>query len=392
MVVLATAWGWACGPTPPLREQGPFIPKSEAVVLARVPSVERDARARERAALRRALAQRAGQLDVALQLARMDVEWSQSQGDLRYLGRAQAALSPWWDSATPPPAVRMLRASIHHARREFAEARADLDAVVKEDPGNVKAWLLRAEVLGVQGEHAEAARSCAWLTALTSPLSIAVCEARVRSLSGHSRKAHAQLAEVLGRTGRSLESRTRALATLAESAALAGDAGKAERYFLRALALNPQDTTARAAFADLLLDARRPREAAVVVMDHTHDDRLLLRRVLAENALNSSRAPALTRELALRFEARRLRGDGAQAREEARFALHVEKAPEKALRLARSAWATQREPWDVRLLIEAALAAGQPEAARPALDFLRDTGCEDPWLVRWAERVRSETP
>ncbi|AKQ70787.1 hypothetical protein A176_007699 [Myxococcus hansupus] len=392
MVILATAWGLACGPTPPAREQEPFIPRSESVVLARVPAVERDARARERAALRKALSLHAGQLDVALRLARMDLEWSQSQGDLRYLGRAQAALSPWWDSATPPPGVRMLRASIHHARREFAEARVDLDAVVKEDPGNVKAWLLRAEVLGVQGEHLEAARSCNWLTALTSPLSIAVCEARVRSLSGHSRKAHARLAEVLGRTGRSQESQTRVLATLAESAALAGDAGKAERYFLRALALNPRDTTARAAFADLLLDAGRAREASVVVMDHTQDDRLLLRRVLAENVLSSSRAPALTRELVRRFEDRRLRGDGVHAREEARFALHVEKAPEKALRLAQAAWATQREPWDVRLLIEAALAAGKPEAAQPALDFLRDTGCEDPWLVRWAERARSEAP
>ncbi|NVJ08935.1 hypothetical protein HUW63_27335 [Myxococcus sp. AM001] len=391
-VVLATVCVLGCGRSPSSGEREPFIPQDTAEVLARVPAVGVDARARERAALREALAGHAGQLDMALRLARLEIELSRVLGDPRYLGRAQAALRPWWDLATPPPGVRWVRATLHHARRDLQAALEDLDAVVKEDPGNVDAWLLRAEVLGTQGEHAEAARSCEWLTALTSPLTIAVCEARVRSLAGHSRKAHALLSEALRRSGRSQETRTRALATLAEAAALAGDSGLAERYFLRVLSLEPKDSAARAAFADLLLDAGRAREAVAVVMDHTQDDRLLLRHVLAENALGSSRAPEVTQALSRRFEASRLRGDNLLAREEARFALQVEKAPEKALRLAQAAWASRREPWDVRLLLEAALAANRPEAARPALEFLQASGCEDPGLVYLAERVRSLLP
>ncbi|NOK01699.1 MULTISPECIES: hypothetical protein [Myxococcus] len=391
-VVLATAWVLGCGRSPSFGEREPFIPRDTEEVLARVPAVGVDARARERAALRKALAGHAGQLDMALRLARLEIEASRVLGEPRYLGRAQAALRPWWDLATPPPGVRLVRATFHHARRDFPAALEDLDAVVKEDPGNVDAWLLRAEVLGIRGEHAEAARSCARLTALTSSLTVAVCEARVRSLAGHSRKAHALLSEALRRSERSQESRTRALATLAEAAALAGDAGLAERYFLRAISLDSKDYAARAAYADLLLDAGRAREAAVVVMDHTQDDRLLLRHALAENALGSSRAPEVAHALSRRFEESRLRGDSLLAREEARFALQVENAPEKALRLAQAVWVSQREPWDVRLLIEAALAAGRPEAARPALDFLQASGCEDPGLVFLAERVRSLLP
>lgn len=391
-VVLATAWVLGCGRSPSVGEREPFIPRDTTEVLARVPAAGVDASARERAALRKALAGHAGQLDMALRLARLELEASRVLGGPRNLGRAQAALSPWWDLATPPPGVRLMRANLHHARRDFPAALEDLDAVVKEEPGNVDAWLLRAEVLGIRGEHAEAARSCGSLTALASPLTVAVCEARVRSLAGHSRKAHALLSEALRRSGRNPEPRTRALVTLAESAALAGDTGLAERYFLRALSLDPKDYAARAAFADLLLDAGRPREAAVVVMDHTQDDRLMLRHVLAETALRSSRATEVAGALSRRFEERRLRGDGLLAREEARFALQVEKAPEKALRLAQFVWASQREPWDVRLLIEAALAAGKPEAARPALAFLQASGCEDPGLVFLAERVRSQLP
>ena len=48
--------------------------------------------------------------------------------------------------------------------------------------------------------------------------------------------------------------------------------------------------------------------------------------------------------------------------------------PARALQLARENWATQREPADARILLEAALAAGDPAAARPVLDWLERTG------------------
>ncbi|WNZ61657.1 hypothetical protein QEG98_38325 [Myxococcus sp. MxC21-1] len=96
-VVLATAWVLGCGRSPSFGEREPFIPRDTAEVLARVPAVGVDARARERAALRKALAGHAGQLDMALRLARLEIEASRVLGEPRYLGRAQAALRPWWD-------------------------------------------------------------------------------------------------------------------------------------------------------------------------------------------------------------------------------------------------------------------------------------------------------
>lgn len=381
-----------CGSPPPAAERVPFTPASDAVVLERVPATAGDARARERASLRRALAARPEQLDLALRLARLDLEEGRRRGDPRYLGRAQAALAPWWDAASPPPGVRLLRATILQGRHEFPAALADLEAAVKEDPRDAQAWLTRAVVLGVRGEHAEAARSCAPLTALAGPLTAAVCEAQVKSLAGHSRQASALLVDALARGTQGPEAEAWALSTLAEAAARAGDAARAEKLFVRTLALDPGDAYTRAAFADLLLDAGRPSEAAALVRGHTGDDNQFLRLVLAETALGSAEAAKLAAELSERYAASRLRGDGLHAREEARFALHVEKAPDKALTLARASWDVQREPWDTRLLLEAALAAGKPEAAAPALAFLQATGCEDPGLVALAARVRRNLP
>ena len=388
---LAAALALHCG-VPPAEERVPFTPTSDGVVLERVPPTAGDARARERAALRKALAAQPGQLDLASRLARLDIEEGRARGDPRYLGRAQAALAPWWDQASPPPGVRLLRATILQGRHEFSAALVDLDAAVREDPRDAQAWLTRAVVLGVQGRHAEAAGSCAPLAALAGPLPAAVCEAQVKSLAGHSKDAAALLAAALARGDAAPELQAWALSTLAEAAARAGDTARAEKLFARTLALDPRDAYTRAAWADLLLDLGRPREAASLVAGHGEDDNQLLRRVLAETALGSAEAPVLAAELSARFAASRLRGDGLHAREEARFALHVEKAPEKALALAQDAWRVQREPWDVRLLLETALAAGRPEAARPALEYLQATGCEDPGLVELAGPVKGALP
>jgi predicted Zn-dependent protease len=376
-----------CDRTPPA-DRAPFTPAADGEVLERVPATATDAKARERAALREALAARADQLDLALRLARLDIEEGRASGDPRYLGRAQAALAPWWEASAPPPGVRLLRATILQGRHDFPAALKDLDALLQEDPADAQAWLTRAVVLGVTGEHAEAARSCTVLAPLAGALAGAVCQAQVMSLSGRSKAAAALLTAALARGPHGVGEQAWALSTLAEATARAGDTERATKLFARVLALDPSDAYTRAAYADLLLDLDRPRDVIALVKDHRQDDNQLLRRVLAETALGSPEAPALAAELASRHAASHLRGDALHAREEARFALHVEKDSAKALKLAQANWAVQREPWDVRLLLEAALAQQAPEAAAPALRFLETAGADDPGLMALAERAR----
>jgi hypothetical protein len=87
----------------------------------------------------------------------------------------------------------------------------------------------------------------------------------------------------------------------------------------------------------------------------------------------------------------RLRGDVSHRREEARFALHLSKRASDALRLAEANWTVQREPWDARLLLEAALAAGAPISARPVLDWLTTSHLEDDQIRRLASRLKQVT-
>jgi hypothetical protein len=74
-------------------------------------------------------------------------------------------------------------------------------------------------------------------------------------------------------------------------------------------------------------------------------------------------------------------------REEARFTLHLLDRPGEALELARRNWATQREPADARILLEAAVAASNPAAAQPVLDWLGRIGLEHVGIQALVDRL-----
>ena len=117
-------------------------------------------------------------------------------------------------------------------------------------------------------------------------------------------------------------------------------------------------------------------------------DPLLLRLALAEQSLGASDLPSHIADLAERFAEARMRGDTVHQREEARFSLYLLKQPREALRLAQANWAVQRELWDARLLLEAALAADEPSAATPVLDWLAASHLEDRHLDELAARFQ----
>jgi len=379
-------------------------PDDDAVV-ARVPPRAADPAARDADRLSAQLRRTPRDRDVAVRLARIDLQAARDRSDPRFLGRAEAVLAPWWSDAGAAPEVVLLRATIRQARHEFDAALADLDHLVssigsvRDGAASASASLLaqalvtRAVVLGVKARYAEALATCARLDGLASPFVQAACRAPLLGLTGHAANAAAELAGVLGQAaGPSEAAWGRVL--LAELARSDGDERGAETLLRSVLRLAPSDGAARAALCDLLLDAGRAREVPPLVRGREDDDGLLLRLALADATLgNGAGAPSsgagAGARVAARFAASRERGDTVHRREESRFALHVEHDPARALRLAVANWDVQREPADARALLEAALAAGAPARARPALDWLDATGSTCPRLRALAAALRA---
>ena len=366
----------------------PFLPTDDNEVLERLPAgataAERELREQQRA-----LRQHPRNLALATRVASALIESGRREADPRYDGYAEAALRPWWEEREPPPAVRVLRATLRQHRHDFHGALADLAGVLAVDPRNAQARLTRAVILGVRGTPVAALRECLVLSRLANRLVATTCIGNAAGLGAQAQQGYRLLLENLeNSTNAGTEERVWALTVLAEIATRRGDREAAEQHFQQALAFRMRDVYLLGAYADFLLDEGRAADVVRLLQEDTRPDGLLLRLALAERQLGATALAAHRAALRARIAANRLRGDTVHLREEARFSLHLLDEPRQALALAQANWAVQREPWDARLLLEAALAAGDVEAAIPVVHWLEETGLQDVHLAALAKRLK----
>jgi Tfp pilus assembly protein PilF len=374
-------------PAAPFR--APYVPSSDAEVLQDVPSTQ-DPAVSEMKALRAEFDAAPHSLPAAIQLAGAYVDYGRQVGDAHYAGYAEAVIAPWLAQARPPATALVTQATILQYRHQFSDARALLQKTLSIDRGNAQAWLTLATLDMVQGDYTAAGKECAQVTASAGVELGLACSANLRSYTGQARQSLAllQRAETAAdRVPVSYQAWVQGL--MAEAAERLGDWPLAEAHYLSALKLLPRDNFLLVAYADFLLDRARPKEVLTLLADHAQSDTAFLRLALAQSALHGEQTGRYTWIMAARFEALTLRGSDFFGREQARFALELQRDPQTALDMARRNWQVQREPWDTRLLLEAAKAAGQPRAAGEALDFLQKARLEDPIIEPLARELRA---
>jgi tetratricopeptide (TPR) repeat protein len=365
----------------------PFIPDNDEQVLERLPVAANPVN-RELRDLRKTLNTNPGQLDLAINLSKRYIELGKAEADPRYYGYAQGVLKPWWDSPEPSSEVLLLRALILQNRHDFDNALHDLETLLRREPTNAQAWLTQAVILQVRARYDEAQRSCFPLMELDAPLVASTCLASIGSLTGHAAKSYDFLHDALKESQAiSTDQRLWSLTVLAEIASRMGRYKEANQFFTEALKIGRQDVYLLNAYADFLLDQKRPVEVMAMLNDKTRVDSLLLRVALAKQQLGNNDLPTIITKLKARFAASRLRGENLHQGDEARFTLYLLKQPQQALQLAQANWASQREPKDARILLEAAIAAHDPVAAQPVIELLNSTGMEHIQLRQLAAQL-----
>lgn len=373
----------------------PFVPQHDTDVVETLPAGASDRGLR---AIRAQLARNPDDPKLALSAAQRYIERARTTGDPRYLGHAQAALGKLWDSDDPQ--ALLLRATVLQSRHEFNAAAADLQRLLARSPNDAQAWLTLATIQQVQGRYADATQSCARVAELIAGPVGQACRDELRSLTGDAPAAYRALrarAESMPAGPGAGATQGWTLTLLAEMAERMGLGAEAEQHYRAALAAAP-DLYTRAAYADFLLDAKRPRDALAVLgagdADRAPDqaqlmrlsDGLLLRAALALRALDDPRTNAIAGALRERFAAARLRGETSHGREEARFALVFDSDAQRAADLAAANWQNQREPADARIALEAAQAAGRKPLTAEIERFVRTTGLQDERLSRLLAR------
>ena len=367
----------------------PRVPWDDGEVLERLPLRPRDPAWAQLRALRTAAIAAPADAAAVVPLARRYFELAMAEGDPRYVGYAQAWLAPWAGNDRAPAEILVLRALLRQYRHDFDGALADLALAVQLEPRNEEARAWRAAIHMVRADYPAAARECAALAPIADELQAVGCSAYVEATTGGTRAAYARLLGALERAPEAAGSeRLWTHTRLAEMAARLGDAAAAERHFKSALALGLNDNFLLAAYADFLLEQRRPREVVALLRDWTKADTLLLRLALAERELGLPEAAPHAQILGERFAAEARRGERLHLGEEARYLLELRGDATAALAAAVENWNSQREPRDALILLQAARAARNPATAAPVLEWLDRTGFEHPRLQRLAAELR----
>jgi len=368
----------------------PFVPKSDSDVLETLPIRANDPVAAELRRLRADAAASPGAAEPAARLARRYFDLAMAEGDPRYVGYAEATLQRWPETEGTPEEILLLRGMLRQYRHDFPRGMADFDLALRANPASVEARAWRSAILMVQADYAGARNECVLLAQNASELHATACTGYVDATTGHAAAAYARLAAALARRN-DVEPGFRAWieTRLAEMAWRAGDLAAAERHFRLGLAQGVDDNFLLAEYADFLLERGRPADVLALLRKWERSDTLLLRLALAARALKLPEADKYTRALGDRFSDAALRGEKLHLQEEARYLLELKGDAKAALAAAAENYRTQREPRDAQVLMEAALAAGEPGAAAPALRWLEASGFESRRLRELAARLKA---
>ena len=368
---LAVLLGVSCG----LAQATPTIPARDDAVLEEVPAAG-ESKALE--PLRTELQRHPDDLQSALALARGYLSIGRANADPRFVSYAQATLTPWMAQGRANAAVLTLQATTLQYLHQFDAALSLLDKAIALSPLDGQAHLTKAAILQVQGRLDAARQACRPLIRTSGQLIALTCLTGVNSLNGQLASSYAALNGAFRDDARlSTEVRVWIFDQLADMAVRLGDHRAAAEDLSRALRASPSDAFTQAAYADLLLSEHREGEVIELLRGTEQQDNLLLRLAIAGSRLHDSKAAGWSDSYQERYQAARRDGDFTHLREQARFVLEVRHDPIAAADLARRNWQVQREPADVRVYVEAAVAAGDRSLAQPVWDWMAQTHYED---------------
>jgi len=319
-------------------------------------------------------------LAAALTYAEALLDAGNDAAEPRFNGFAVKVLSPWWKQARPPVQTLFLRARVRYNEHLYSLALEDLDKLLAQNKSYPKAQWLRAEVLRFQGDWENSLKDCKALSVPATRLEGAACHARVLGLTGRLEEAYASLMGINLAVGTSKESLALVQETLADLTYRMGKPKAAEAHYRAALRIHPRRVELLAQYADLLHDEGRSAEVIPLLRSFRHSDELLLRLALAKRTAGDPEWIAETAELGERFNAGRARGTSFHDREEAMYSLLLKDDANAALNFAKKNWNCRKEPLDLRILLEASLAAKDRRMAKEAIGYLEKTKLQYPRL------------
>jgi tetratricopeptide (TPR) repeat protein len=366
----------------------PYIPTREDEVLERLPRSFSSSQ-REVAKLRQQLSRSPHDVELACEVARQFMGLGIAQGDPRFFGYARAALGPWWNAEQASSSILKIRAKLKEKEHLYDDAIADLSQILRGQPEDDQVLLEIANLYRVQGKFDLANEACDKLEAFAGVVPTTLARAPIQAATGQAEIAYESLQKILPEARSQFPTTVQWIITSqAQISAALGRAALAEQHFQEGLAAQPNDIYLLRSYGDFLLDTGKPKVALKVLQEHIRDTAILLgATIAARDSGDRSLTEEWVDQLATRFREARIRNDQTHGRLEARFVLKLQNDPNNALSIALKNWEQQKELSDARLVLEAALKAGNPSSVSSVLDFLEMSGMQDVHLQELTKKL-----
>jgi tetratricopeptide (TPR) repeat protein len=323
----------------------------------------------------------------------VEVELAQGRATLdeRHFGRAEALLR------TALPCITKLReqvrvqecdprsdghelllyADVLQHGHDFENAERVLAIVLEANPSHAQALLLRASIRFARGEPGLALGDCSRLVGAIDVTLSTACIAQAIGTTGRLDQSVSVLSNVLNAPGDQTVHAAWTLAILADLLERQGKYADAMAAIERAIAADTANASLRIQAADLMLRHGAAARAEQVLEPLPPTGSIILRRAMAAQVQRRADAMALRTQWLAMIEAEQRLGLRTHDRDRAMGELRMMQRPHEALKFAAINWRTSRDIDDARILISAAVAAGRPDGAAPALNWVREHQVED---------------
>lgn len=371
----------------PAGAQTRYPPAPDQMLIERAPGNSAAVSLRAFDAARRAKPE---DLQAALAYARAAFELGLTEGDLRWWGRARAALTPWWSQPDLSAEGHFMRALILQGFHQFGPALQELARAIALEPGRAELWSWRFALHLLLADMTSARQDCEVIARQVSAVEAEPCRAIFLYRSGQAQAG-------IDLLRRSIE-RPQFAGPMAqdwlrfhwgEAHRVAGQADQAVLIWESHLRQRPQSHAVRLALAETLNQLGRHERALQVSNQRNPSDALLVQQLLARQGLRDGQADRLAQKVQARWDSQDRRQEALIERPRMVFLIRYGRDVKSGLELAAKNWTEQKEPADAILFLEAALKVDQPARAEAVVRWAAETGYTEPALRALIGRARS---
>lgn len=331
----------------------PYVPEDDGAVIYTLTNQVGDKDAIHIRELRTRLNVSKNKSSLAIELAQAYLRLGQDNNDPRYYGLAESVLQPWWNTTTNKN-ILLLKMSILQFGHNFSQAMNVLNQIEKIDPNNVQVPLQRANLYRLTGEYDLSIKACEALSWASLARQRNICLASIEGLRLSSVEARQKTKKLraMMQLGRDLSADEKlwSLQVIAELLYAHGYWQEAKSVIQQGLDIKPSDIYLLAMYADILLQNKDYVRVIEVLTPHYQYSPLLVRLLIAEDALDSPDFQNHKQIMQARWRESELSGDQTHARELTLYLLYVEKNIPKAMEFALINWQSQKEITDAVLL------------------------------------------